>query len=437
MATIATDDPKRARGRGRRLFVRAFLGCGLLVLVLITISALLLVPKLIDEPPYVAPGLELVLEEIPAEQNAALLFMDRWQMEFPEFPEDTWYEWLEACDEGNLLKVAESDPEFLERFWLPTLELLGSLESAARLPKFQLPLLTSFDQKSPETFWLKQTADLLLMRSQILYERGEKEPLLRSLEGWGRIAGRLSQDVSSVVRLLISSALAHGYLQFLADRLSATEGDLGELLSIVQTLDFDRPDASNALRVEFQMFREVLRNPDYVPVGERGWVDKLFFLPNQTERIYGDHLLSAIAEGEATGRVAQSIELPEFDDSWSRLRRGNFVGWGVIALTAVNTLGLFQRVGDVATKCRAMHLMVAIVAYEEAQGVLPAELAQLVPTYLSELPVDPFDGQLLRYDPERRRVWGVGADGIDSGGTSQPWDKEGADIVVSIPKRGE
>jgi hypothetical protein len=46
-------------------------------------------------------------------------------------------------------------------------------------------------------------------------------------------------------------------------------------------------------------------------------------------------------------------------------------------------------------------------------------LEALVPAYLSEVPLDTFDGKPIRYDAERRLLWLVGEDLIDQGGSTK------------------
>ncbi len=48
----------------------------------------------------------------------------------------------------------------------------------------------------------------------------------------------------------------------------------------------------------------------------------------------------------------------------------------------------------------------------------PQSLAELVPTFLPEIPADPFDGGLLRYqrNPEGYRLHSIGRDRVDQGG---------------------
>jgi hypothetical protein len=77
-------------------------------------------------------------------------------------------------------------------------------------------------------------------------------------------------------------------------------------------------------------------------------------------------------------------------------------------------------------------LFLALLKYERATGALPANLSELLPDYLSEIPRDPYDGQPLRYQPDQRRFYSVGRDGIDQGGkdTGSSWN---GDLLVEVP----
>ena len=59
----------------------------------------------------------------------------------------------------------------------------------------------------------------------------------------------------------------------------------------------------------------------------------------------------------------------------------------------------------------------ALRAYYKEKGELPKSLKELVPRYLSSLPIDPFDGKPLRYSRELRIIYCVGKDLKDSGGS--------------------
>jgi len=64
----------------------------------------------------------------------------------------------------------------------------------------------------------------------------------------------------------------------------------------------------------------------------------------------------------------------------------------------------------------------AVEEFRTTGSHLPELLAELVPTYLDSVPIDPFDGQPLRYrklDPGYV-VYSIGQDGQDDGGRESP-----------------
>ncbi|MCI0651599.1 MAG: hypothetical protein L0Z55_06935 [Planctomycetes bacterium] len=77
---------------------------------------------------------------------------------------------------------------------------------------------------------------------------------------------------------------------------------------------------------------------------------------------------------------------------------------------------LFQR-DDVELRVAAASVMLALRGYALKHETLPESLADLVPDHLDRVPRDPYDGAPLRYSRERRILYSVGADFIDSGGS--------------------
>jgi len=64
----------------------------------------------------------------------------------------------------------------------------------------------------------------------------------------------------------------------------------------------------------------------------------------------------------------------------------------------------------------------AVERYRLARGALPETLRDLVPTYIPDVPGDPFDGKPLRYKHLERGyvIYSVGSDGTDDGGKEPP-----------------
>ncbi|ADE53709.1 hypothetical protein Caka_0685 [Coraliomargarita akajimensis DSM 45221] len=68
----------------------------------------------------------------------------------------------------------------------------------------------------------------------------------------------------------------------------------------------------------------------------------------------------------------------------------------------------------------ALQLAIALNAYYTESGELPDTLAQLVPEFITALPVDPYDGEPMRYSKEQKIIYSVGVDFIDQGGSRLP-----------------
>jgi hypothetical protein len=86
--------------------------------------------------------------------------------------------------------------------------------------------------------------------------------------------------------------------------------------------------------------------------------------------------------------------------------------------------------------------LLATERFRQAEGKWPASLDQLRPRFLSEVPLDPFDGKPLRYKrlEDGVIVYSVGADGTDNGGIldrESPY-KQGTDVgfrLWDVPHR--
>ncbi len=62
-------------------------------------------------------------------------------------------------------------------------------------------------------------------------------------------------------------------------------------------------------------------------------------------------------------------------------------------------------------------LTVACNRFQREMGRWPAELQELVPEFLAEVPRDPYDGAPFRYSEEKGLVWAVGKNLTDEGGS--------------------
>jgi len=89
---------------------------------------------------------------------------------------------------------------------------------------------------------------------------------------------------------------------------------------------------------------------------------------------------------------------------------------------------------------RAVRTALAVEQYRNATGRLPENLKELVPSHLASIPVDPFDGKLIRYRKLATGyvVYSVGEDEADDGGKEKNaqgrMHETGSDIVFAVER---
>jgi len=82
---------------------------------------------------------------------------------------------------------------------------------------------------------------------------------------------------------------------------------------------------------------------------------------------------------------------------------------------------------------RCLNAAIAVEQFRRREGKLPETLGELVPDLLSEVPIDPFDGQPIRYvvKPDCFLIYSCGRDQTDDGGVD---DEQQTDIVIRIDR---
>jgi len=96
---------------------------------------------------------------------------------------------------------------------------------------------------------------------------------------------------------------------------------------------------------------------------------------------------------------------------------------------------LFKTVIKEANNFAYLRTSIAAIAVERfrlAHGRLPENLNELVPQFLSAVPIDPFDGASLRYHCLAKGyvIYSVGSDGHDDGGREKPADWKSSDKIT-------
>jgi hypothetical protein len=87
------------------------------------------------------------------------------------------------------------------------------------------------------------------------------------------------------------------------------------------------------------------------------------------------------------------------------------------------------READSLARLRLVRVAVAVERFRKSNGRFPEKLTDLMPNFLPAIPIDPFDGQPLRYRLLEKgyMIYSVGRDGHDDGGREKPADWKSSD----------
>ncbi|TLD71965.1 hypothetical protein FEM03_04370 [Phragmitibacter flavus] len=117
------------------------------------------------------------------------------------------------------------------------------------------------------------------------------------------------------------------------------------------------------------------------------------------------------------------------EQPWFSRFNPNATGYG----RSMFNIAAIDRVGTGAlhsmTYFRITRLMLAIRRHELDHQKLPSSLTELIPAYIPQIPLDPFDNQPLRWNPITQRIYSISADQADNNGSfKQPLAFKGPDF---------
>lgn len=206
-------------------------------------------------------------------------------------------------------------------------------------------------------------------------------------------------SIGGLERSLSLTAFTDAQLQELRDALAQTGGTL---------------DLTEALVTERCSMIEMCRNP--AQSGPSVQVPPIRLFPGLRTTWLND-TLDFMADYIEASRQPPQLRVARFQEIESRIRQLSFVH----AMTKIVTPAL-ARVAELDLRAHA-HLDLAQTAlalerYRLATGKLPPQLQDLVPLYLARVPIDPFDGNPIRYRPGAPGyiLYSVGEDARDNGG---------------------
>ena len=412
----------------------------LLVFVLFRVTSILKLKKQIEN--LRTKGYPVTLEELDrwydipdGVDNAADVYMDAFS---------NYVEWDSEARKalpiiGSAPLPARTQPlddpnlQLVNKFLSDNKKTLTLLHEAASIEHCQYPI--EFSKESDPAPWLKNLRNctrLLYLNVLIQCENNNSEKALES------IRTNLSLAKSSNVPLLIHrlvqiavKATAYNSIERLVNRIQLTEEQLRRISEGIKTPSNDE-GYKRALIGENCMglftFRGHVREVSE-RFGSQGGLSIIFLA---FWRLTGLNDRDAMKYIDIMEELMDAMELPAnerllaFDsiqnDVFSR-KRG-----GMLARMIMPAFGRIMQIESrhLADLC-VTQTALAIERYRLAEGHLPVSLDNLVPAFLEAVPIDPFDGQNLKYRKLETGfvVYSVGEDLTDEGGAERDSKKRG------------
>ncbi|HEY2951688.1 MAG TPA: hypothetical protein VGK40_03840 [Verrucomicrobiae bacterium] len=458
MITGSDDSPSRLRRRLQTAFF-VLLGLAFLLITLVIVWRTNLSSKVdarlkairADGFPTSGAELDRWYRAVPDQENAALIYLQAAERMTPRKAED------EADLHGQLRRLPRTAPlpPELKAFLADkvaaqkdALELLhhGAVLAESRYPvDFSNGLLAEL----PHLAKLKSAAQLLQQEALLNAENGQPEAAATALHASLRLGHSLAAEpilISQLVRIALDT-LCTVSLQRVLTRTTLPDPQLMVLMS--DLVEADDPNSGlramvgeRALTIRhFRMTAEEVAKysapengdepPAHVSEGGMRFVratgfferDLLFFLDTM-----------------ATNIAAAGLPPPkslEFSKAASQriieARRKYYILSGLLLPALEKAV---TRLAEDSARLRTARAALGVERYRLAhQGRLPESLAALVPNYLKEVPVDPFDGKPIRYKRLAKGyvTYSIDSDGADNGGSEKPERKSMKDEGYDLP----
>ncbi|MCH8514394.1 MAG: type II secretion system protein GspG, partial [Kiritimatiellae bacterium] len=384
----------------------------LLVILLPVILAML---PIWDGPPVDDSDMEIVYREIPDEQNAFELFRkaEKFMLPIP----DVWNDW-------------EEDPQAHAeeiRAWVDAnQEALRLLAKGVALGDYQVPEAKPLTGGVP---WIKKSREmglLLWMASRI-----EKDPSprvdLHLLQL--RHAEFIYNAGSSLIEAVMGTILYNLALASVPETVWSPETETESLRKLMATLVELRLGKERMVRAYQAEYRYGVENLQFSIRPKTAFARPFIrsgtwgYQEENTKRLYLQHHRQAIAYLQGEGPMDQEEDSPsaiiKFTDRIAPMIRNshNWIGKRFFSNTAVSRERTINQFKATLADLHALRLVTALQLYHREHGHLPDTLDALVPDLLDEVPVDPFDGQPFRYLPAEARIYSIGKNREDNGGS--------------------
>ncbi|MBI4583937.1 MAG: hypothetical protein HY717_07935 [Planctomycetes bacterium] len=288
---------------------------------------------------------------------------------------------------------------------------------------------------------------LVSCRQRLLFESGNEKEALQEAVKLIRFGHRIENSQGPLVNYLVAIAIRATGVQDLRRWLRRTGvviEDLKPLIEEVGRYPVSAGAYGENLKVEYILLVGALDqaadgNLQELQMGNLGLggyivTRKPFLKPQETKRLLVEDMRQMIENGS---KVAVERKAIEFEKKYGPMEGyksvkslNNGVGKIILGFLLPTLWHSVLEKDKAEFYMAALQAELALRCHRLARGRLPESLEALVPEYLPAVPLDPYDGKPLKYDPAKRILYAVGQDLMDSGGSSEPdpekacWDRD-------------
>jgi hypothetical protein len=328
----------------------------------------------------------------------------------------------------NLASNTNWDDAFAATVLASNREALAGWDAAVKLPDFQVPE-SSFGDLTPYLAEWKQSAQVAEIRENVLLHNGQDKEAFDKILDHVRLGQRMQNAHGPLIDYLVGTAVRSMGLSQMQHWAGKTHLTPNQLKDYIRQLGLNPDEESvafaNTIKAEYQYqigYLDAVRqgkmtnsdSGDYHPGALR-------FLPllnvSRTKALFAQADLILVKDAPRHYNEAK-LQDQDLDQSGPvrMFLSGNSVGQIMYSWTTFAVVTSLAKKSQADTQLQATRIILALRAYQLTHGNLPSDLNALVPEFLDAVPVDDFDGQPLRYSPDRKIVYSVGQNLKDDGG---------------------
>ncbi|MEK7576271.1 MAG: hypothetical protein AAB482_01115, partial [Patescibacteria group bacterium] len=446
---VSTYNEPATPRREKKIPYIIFAVLGLLITIPILLISVLNITAIDEQPPYDQDLIPQKMAEVPKEQN---LFEDS-EFPLPHKPGNIpkiigenatttdmamgkiWNdEVAQKFIDDNKELFAWIDNEFLKKLYYQD---PAFLDPATVSPELILPSLNS----------LRIVARAESIRAEYLFRQGkEKEAIDESIKIL-RMGDMIIHSQGSLIEYLVAIAVKDlGYRRFrlLIDRSLLSQEALNDYLSRLERFRDNRDGLRTVWKYDYLSLKWTMQylkdHPELVNeyssnIGINTFLEEGSFYnkPNKTLHLFADTARRNIANVDRP--CNDRIPVPEgvrevivTPNSLPTVIKYIFTE-NLVGKTLDNIIsasfgsGLIKKC-SIDFSAQSSEILLAMKIYELENKTLPVTLNDLIYIIPESILKDPFDGNQIRYSKDKKIIYSIGSDGVDSGGSDEvDWSK--------------